>query len=178
MTQGGALPARRPCVATVGRYHPIMTLGHHLAQVNIALPLEPLTSDRLADFVRLLDPVNELADRAEGFVWRLTTEDGDATGVRAFGDDRIIVNLTVWESLETLKAFVFETLHREVMARRREWFELITQPYTVAWWVPAGHLPAVAEAEDRLARLRAHGPGPEAFTLRRTFPPPAEARSA
>ena len=150
-----------------------MAAGFHLAQVNIALPLEPLTSARLNEFVRLLDPVNDLADRAKGFVWRLVAEEGNATSVRVLDDDQLIVNLSVWESLEDLRVFAFEGFHREVMRRRKEWFRIIGAPYSVAWWIPAGTIPDVAEAESRLARLRAEGPGPGAFTLNRAFAPPA-----
>ncbi len=145
---------------------------HHVAQLNIALPLELLTSDRLSGFVELLEPVNALADRSPGFVWRLQTEDGDATAVRGFGDDRLIVNLTVWESLESLAAYVYEGFHAEVMRRRREWFAHMREAYTVLWWVPAGVRPTVADAELRLAALRQEGPTPYAFTVKRPFPAP------
>ncbi len=148
--------------------------GCHVAQVNIALPLEPLTSDRLAEFMQLLEPVNALVDAAPGFVWRLQTEDGDATAVRAFDDDRLIVNMSVWESLEDLAGFVFGGFHAEVMRRRREWFARMRDPYTAVWWVPAGTLPTVAQAEQRLASLRSAGPTPYAFTPQRSFPPPGE----
>ena len=144
----------------------------HLAQVNIALPREPLDAPLLADFVASLDPVNASADAAPGFVWRLQTEDGDATGIRAFGDDRLIVNMSVWESLEALRAFVYgDVTHLAVLQRRREWFDRL-ESFLVLWWVPAGHRPTVAEAEFRLAALRALGPTPDAFTFRRHFPPP------
>jgi uncharacterized protein DUF3291 len=144
----------------------------HLAQVNIALPREPLTEPLLADFVAALEPVNALAHAAPGFMWRLVGEEGDdATTVRGFGDDRLIINLSVWESIEALADFVYGGLHLEVMRRRREWFERFAEAYTVCWWVPRGHLPTVAEAEARLAVLRLHGPTPAAFTLQRRFPP-------
>ena len=148
------------------------TDGYHLAQVNIALPQAPLDSEQLAGFVERLEPVNALADAATGFVWRLQTEDGDATGIRAFGDDRLIVNMSVWESLDALRRFVYrDASHLAVLRRRREWFERL-ESLLVLWWVPSGHRPAVAEAEERMARLRAVGPSPEAFTFRRHFPPP------
>jgi hypothetical protein len=146
--------------------------GFQLAQLNIAMPVQPLTSARLAEFVELLEPVNALADVAPGFVWRLQTEDGDATAVRAFGDDALIVNMSVWESLESLAGFVFGGFHAEVMRRRREWFTRLRDPYTVAWWVTAGERPTVPDAEDRLAALRAQGPTPYAFTIQRAFPAP------
>ena len=146
--------------------------AYYLAQLNIALPAEPLTSPRLAGFMALLEPVNALADRSPGFVWRLQTEDGDATAVRGFGDDRLIVNLTVWESLEALADYVFGGFHAEVMRRRREWFVHMREAYTVLWWVPAGERPTVVHAERRLASLREHGPTPYAFTVRRPFAAP------
>jgi hypothetical protein len=106
-------------------------------------------------------------------VWRLQTEDGDATGIRGFGDDALIVNLTVWESLEALRGFVYESrAHVDVLRRRREWFARLVEAFTVLWWVPEGHLPSVAEAEQRLALLRSQGPSEAAFTFKRPFPPP------
>lgn len=143
-------------------------VASHLAQVNIVLPREPLESPLLADFVAALEPVNALADASAGFVWRLQTDEGDATAIRGFGDDRLIVNLSVWESLEALRAFVYSGAHVGVMRRRREWFEHL-EVFMALWWVPAGHLPTVEEAEERLAHLRERGPTPHAFTFRQSF---------
>jgi hypothetical protein len=153
--------------------------GFELAQVNIALPLEPLDSPLLAEFVAQLEPVNAVADASPGFVWRLQTESGDATDIRGFADDRLIVNMSVWESLEALRAFVYSSRgHLDVMRRRREWFDRL-RLHLVLWWVPAGHRPTVAEAEERMALLDALGPSPDAFTFRRHYPPPgAEADAA
>ena len=106
-----------------------------LAEVNIALARAPVESPLLADFKALLDPINDLADSSPGFVWRLQTEDGDATGVRAFDDDRAIINMSVWESIEQLAEFVYRSGHVDVMRRRREWFERI-RLYLALWWVP------------------------------------------
>jgi hypothetical protein len=151
----------------------------HLAQVNIALPRAPLDAPLLAEFVAALDPVNAVADARPGFVWRLQTDDGNATAIQGFDDDRLIVNLSVWESLEALRAFVYsDPAHLAVMRRRREWFEKLAQAFVVLWWVPAGHLPGVREAEQRLELLRAHGPTPEAFTFRRHFAAPTASRAA
>ncbi len=142
-----------------------------VAQVNIALPLEPLTSARLADFVDRLEPVNALADAAPGFVWRLQTESGDATGVQVSDDPLLIVNLTVWESVEALESFAYrQATHLAVLRRRREWFERHIEAPTALWWVAAGHIPTLDEALDRLATLRARGPSPQAFTFRERFP--------
>lgn len=144
----------------------------HLAQVNIALPLEPLDSPLLAEFMASLDPVNAVADGAPGFVWRLQTESGNATELSGFDDERLIVNMSVWESLEALRAFVYSNrAHLDVMRRRREWFDRL-RLHLVLWWVPAGHLPTVVEAEERMALLDALGPSPEAFTFREHYPPP------
>ena len=147
-------------------------MDHHLAQLNIALPVAPLTSAALAGFVEALVPVNALADASPGFVWRMQTEDGDATAIRAFGDDRLIVNMSVWESMEALAGFVYGGLHREILAARRQWFAPNGAPYQVMWWVPAGALPTIADAEERLDHLRTHGPTQRAFTFRTPFPAP------
>jgi Domain of unknown function (DUF3291) len=141
----------------------------HLAQVNIARARAPLDSELLADFVEALAPINALADAAPGFVWRLQSEDGDATSIRAFDDDRIIVNLSTWESIEALSDFAYRSGHTEVMRQRRKWFEAMAI-YLALWWVPAGHRPTVAECETRIRSLEAHGPTSFAFTFQQTFP--------
>ncbi len=146
---------------------------HHLAQLNIGRLRAPLDSPQLAGFVAGLEPVNALADTAPGFVWRLQTEEGDATALRVFDDDMLLVNMSVWESPAALSEFVFRTDHREFLTRRREWFERMTEAYVVLWWVPAGHLPDTEEAKDRLARLRRDGPTPDAFNFRALFRAPA-----
>jgi hypothetical protein len=147
--------------------------GFHLAQLNIARMREPLDSPLLADFVAALEPVNQLADRSPGFVWRLQTDDGDATSIQAFDDDMLIVNMSVWESIDALTAFVYRSQHRDVMVRRQEWFERMSDPYLVLWWVPAGHLPGIDEAKERLDVLTRNGPSPEAFNFRTRYAPPA-----
>jgi Domain of unknown function (DUF3291) len=151
--------------------------AHQLAELNVALPLEPLDTPRLAEFVAALEPVNAVADASPGFVWRLQTEEGDATSIRVFDDERIIINLSVWDSLEALRGFVYGRPHREFLARRREWFEQMAEAYLALWWVPAGHIPTVEEAVERLETLRAQGSGPRAFSFREHFPPPVEAAS-
>ena len=145
---------------------------HHLAQLNVARLRAPIDSPILADFVAALDPVNELADSSPGFVWRLQTESGDATGVRIADDESLIVNLTVWESLDALAAFAYRSDHVEVMRRKRTWFEPMAEAHLVLWWVPVGHLPDVGEAEVRLEELRRHGPSARGFTFRAPFAAP------
>ena len=146
---------------------------HQLAQLNIALPRAPLDAPLLAEYVATRAPLNALADRSPGFVWRLQTEEGDATAIRAFGDDRLIVNLSVWESLQALRAFAYGGEHLAVMRRRREWFEPAVEAHLALWWVPAGQIPTVEEAERRLEHLRARGSTPRAFTFREIHPPHA-----
>jgi Domain of unknown function (DUF3291) len=148
--------------------------GHHVAQVNIALAREPLDSPVLAEFVANLEPVNALADAAPGFVWRLQDETGDATSIQAFDDERLIINMSVWESIEALWSFVYDGGHLEVMRRRREWFtRWATSGYMCLWWIPAGHIPSTDEAKERLEHLEANGPTPRAFTFRHRFDPRA-----
>lgn len=141
-----------------------------LAQVNIATMRYPLESSEMADFVAALEPINALADRSPGFVWRLQTGDGDATGIRVFDDDRILINMSVWENVETLRTYVYESRHLDLMRRRREWFERMTEAYVALWWIPAGTIPSLEDAKARLTLLHERGPNPEAFTFRTTFP--------
>ncbi|MFD9188211.1 DUF3291 domain-containing protein [Streptomyces phaeochromogenes] len=146
------------------------TAAYELAQVNISRLKAPLDSPQLKDFVDALDPVNAVADAADGFVWRLQSDSGNATDTSVFGDDWLIINLTVWRDTNALTAFMYQGQHRELLTRRNEWFERIQEAMTALWWVPAGHRPTVAEAEERLLHLREHGATAYAFTLRTSFP--------
>src|ERR1041384_2875052 len=123
----------------------------------------------MAEFVARLPEINALADRSSGFVWRLQTEDGDATAVRPYADERIFINLSVWSDLAALRACVYRSAHAAVMRRRREWFERFDGVYVALWWVPAGHRPSVQEAGARLTHPGAHGPAPYAFTFTQSF---------
>jgi hypothetical protein len=145
----------------------------HLAQLNIAHPLAPLDDARMAGFVGGLVEINALADAAPGFVWRLRDDDGqDATSLRPYGPD-IMVNYSVWESVEALRDFAYQGPHLESLRRRREWFDYAgIEAHLVLWWTPAGVIPTLEEAYDRLELLVRKGPGPDAFTLRKPFPPP------
>ena len=145
---------------------------YHLAQCNIGRLRAPLDSPTLAGFVAALEPVNALADTTAGFVWRLETEDGDATAIRAFDDDMLLINMSVWESVAALGEFVYRSPHRDVMRQRARWFDKMTDAYLVLWWVPAGTRPTVADARTRLDLLRRDGPSPDAFTFRSPFAPP------
>jgi hypothetical protein len=149
-------------------------MAFHLAQCNVVKLKGPLDSPQVAGFVAALDPINALADAAPGFVWRLKTEDGDATSIRVFDDDQILLNMSVWESIETLKDYVYRSAHKEVLHRRRLWAEQFDSAQSAMWWVRAGELPEVPEAVVRLARLQRDGPSPFAFTFQRPFEPPVE----
>lgn len=144
---------------------------YHIAQINIARLRAPLDSPQLAGFVTRLEEINALADRSEGFVWRLQTPEGDATYLRPFDDDMIIVNMSVWESVDALKSYVYKTAHAELLRQRREWFEHFEGAYVAMWWVPAGHIPGIDEAKKRLKHLEEHGPSQFAFTFKTVQPP-------
>ena len=144
---------------------------YHLAQLNIALMIAPIDSPVMADFVANLDRINELAEGSPGFVWRLKTEDGNATALRPFGEE-YLVNLSVWSDLDALYDYVYKSAHIEIMKRRKEWFEKMRESHAVLWWVPEGHRPTVAEAKARLQSLNENGPTPEAFTFKNPYPAP------
>jgi hypothetical protein len=143
---------------------------YHIAQVNIARMHAPLDDPIMAGFVARLAEINALADESPGFVWRLQTEEGDATYLRPYDDDRILFNLSVWETIERLKEYVYRTAHGEVMRQRRQWFEKFDGMYMAMWWVKSGHIPSAAEAKQRLEYLQEHGETVYAFTFKRTFP--------
>ena len=145
---------------------------YQLAQVNIGRMLAPADSPLIADFMAALDPINALADTSPGFVWRLQTAEGNATSLRSFDDELIISNMSVWESIEALRAFTYTSAHTGVMRRRREWFETYATSYMALWWIPTGHRPTIEEAKARLAVLDRDGPTPFAFTFRVPFEPP------
>ena len=147
---------------------------YHLAQINIARMLAPIDDPIMAEFVAQLVPVNALADGSPGFVWRLQTESGDATSIKVYDDDMIIVNLTVWESVETLREFVYKNAHYRVLRDRKRWFEKFDGPYYALWWIPAGDLPSIEDAKERLDYLRQHGDSDYAFSFKHVFPAPVD----
>jgi hypothetical protein len=127
----------------------------------------------MADFMSRLEEINAIADRAPGFVWRLVDDAGaDATALRPYGPD-VMVNMSVWESLETLYDYAYRSGHLDLVRRRKEFFHHDGLPeYAVLWWVPAGTLPTLDEARKRLDLLAERGPTADAFTFRSRFPPP------
>ena len=147
-------------------------MKYHIAQYNLARLIAPLDDPRVADFVANLDRLNRLADRTPGFVWRHQDENGNSTGTRVRGDPLIIINFSVWETVDALFEYAYRSEHVEMYRRRREWFELLREAPLVLWWIPAGDIPTVEEGEERLDHLRAHGPTPYAFTFKQRFPAP------
>ena len=146
-----------------------------LAQVNFGRIRAPLDSEIMRGFMSRLEDINALADSSPGFVWRLQTTEGNATYFRPYPEDEgILLNMSVWESIETLKHYVYRTMHAEVLRQRHEWFEKFSGVYLALWWVPAGHIPSIDEAKKRIAHLNAHGPTQFAFNFKMTFEPDDE----
>ena len=137
--------------------------GHHLAEFNIAEAMYDLTDERMAAFVNNLDRINGMAERMPGFVWRLKDEPEGTMAAGWGGNDRLLDNLSVWETAKQLETFVFSTVHRQIYARRAEWFGLMKSHHFVMWWVEAGHRPSREEAQARLKLLDEKGPTAEAF---------------
>jgi heme-degrading monooxygenase HmoA len=144
---------------------------YYLAEINIARMLAPLDDPLMAGFVEKLDEINALADRSPGFVWRLQSDEGNATDIRPYEDERILVNMSVWASLEAFANYAYKSAHREIMKQRRRWFERFDGPYMALWWVPRDHIPTVEEAKERLEYLRTFGETAYAFSLKKPFPP-------
>lgn len=148
---------------------------HHLAQLNIARFRAPMDDPQLADFVAALDPINHLAEDAPGFVWRLTDEgSNNATSITFYDDPLLLVNMSVWTDVESLRQYVYRSAHTDLLRRRKEWAVPLDEVHLVLWWVPAGHTPDLDEANERLTVLEAEGPTEEAFTFARPFPPPTD----
>ena len=146
---------------------------YHLAQINIAKPLYPMDSEGMAGFANALEAVNAFAEASPGFVWRLKDEDGPgATGFDPYGDGTLI-NMSVWETLESLQSFVYRTGHASFLRRKAEWFPKPAKAHMALWWVPAGEVPTVEEGVAKLALIEKHGATQEAFTFGRSFPPAA-----
>ena len=142
---------------------------YELAQINIANSRAERDSPIMKDFMDRLDEINALADTSPGFVWRLQTEEGDATSIQAFDDPLLLVNISVWEDIESLKVFVYKSNHVELIQDRDAWFKKTADAHQALWWIPRGHIPPVAEAKERLLHLQAHGPSEHAFTFAQPF---------
>jgi hypothetical protein len=149
-----------------------MILAMHVAQINVGRLLAPLDDPRIHGFKSELDAINALADASPGFVWRLVGEGGNATDLRPFDDPNLLVNMSVWESVDALRNYVYRSQHATLVRDRALYFEKPTQPIYALWWVPVGHIPSIAEGGERLEHLRAHGPSDRAFWFPRPAPPP------
>lgn len=143
----------------------------HLAQMNIARALDDMESATMAGFVARLDEINALADAAPGFVWRLQDETGDATSIQAFDEPDLLINMSVWQDLESLQHYVYKSAHVELLKNRTAWFDKLADVSQVLWWVPAGEIPTVAEGKARLQHLLDYGVTGSAFTFSKSFPP-------
>jgi hypothetical protein len=150
-----------------------MSTVHHLAQINVARARAPLDSPVMKEFMDAIDAMNALGEQSPGFVWRLKSDSGNATDIRAYDDPRMIVNVTVWTSLERLRDYAFKSHHGDYFRRRREWFEEMETPSLALWWIPAGTVPDEVEGKRRLELLEKNGPTADAFTFRDRFPPPS-----
>ncbi|MEP7134556.1 MAG: DUF3291 domain-containing protein [Chloroflexota bacterium] len=148
--------------------------NYHLAQINIGRMLAPIDDPIMAEFAAQLPAINALADASPGFVWRLQSESGDATSIKAYDDELIIVNMSVWESVESLREYAYKSFHAGVMRDRRRWFEKFDGPYMALWWIPAGQIPSPQEGQERLEYLREHGDTAYAFSFKNIFPTPVE----
>ncbi|MEL6923189.1 MAG: DUF3291 domain-containing protein [Bacteroidota bacterium] len=147
-------------------------MKYQLAQFNIGTIKDTMDSALMHGFASRLDEINALAEAHEGFVWRLQDESGNATGILEYEDPFQLVNMSVWESVETLKQYTYQSMHRELLRDRKQWFHAMQEMHYVLWWVPTGHRPTVAEAKERLALLQRLGSTAEAFDFKKPFPPP------
>ena len=151
-----------------------MTNEWHLAAFNIAKTKYDIADQRMADFVNNLDRINTLGDQSPGWVWRYSTNSGNSMDERIFDDERIVLNYTIWEDVESLHNYTYRTEHTDFLKRRREWFVPLSEwPVVVLWWVQAGTIPPLFEAKAKLTELRDNGPTEAAFTFRGQFPVPS-----
>ena len=144
-------------------------MKYHLAQINIGRLVAPTDDPRIADFVAQLAPINALADASPGFVWRLQSSYGNAMDISYDGDPSINVNMSVWESVEALREYVYKSDHLKVLRDRAKWFEKMDKPFACLWWVPVGHIPTVAEGRERLEHYQQSGATPFSFWFSRLY---------
>jgi hypothetical protein len=147
-------------------------MKYHIAQINIAQLKAPLEDPAMSEFMDSLEEINAVAEESPGFVWRFQTDRGNATDLRLYDDDRILFNLSVWESVQELKTYVYKSAHGDVMGKRQQWFEKLGRISFGLWWVEAGHIPSVDEAKQRLEYLNSNGVSAWAFDFKHSFPAP------
>ena len=138
----------------------------HLAELNVGRLRAPTDDPRVAEFMDNLDRINGMGKRMPGFVWMMEGSGAPGTGnteAKIDGDPQFVANLTVWQDFESLRTFVYKTLHLKFMERRAEWFEQLKTRHFVMWWVPEGHQPSLDEALARLKHLQENGDSEDAF---------------
>ncbi|NNM23926.1 MAG: DUF3291 domain-containing protein [Flavobacteriaceae bacterium] len=142
----------------------------HLAQFNIAEAVSNSDDPIMADFFNNTERINALADAAPGFIWRLKDDaSGDSYSIKAYDNEFMLINLSVWEDRQSLFNFVYNTDHVEIFKRRKEWFHKMPKMHMVLWYVEKGHIPTVEEAKERLNYLQQHGESKNAFSFRSKF---------
>ena len=144
----------------------------HIAQINIAKAKAEMDTEIMLGFVERLDEINQLADQYPGFIWRLQTEDGDSTGIRAFSDSNLIINMSVWKDFDSLKNYVYKSAHVELIRDRQAWFKKMLESQIALWWVPVGHIPNFEEGKMKLRLLEENGPNESVFTFAKSFQQP------
>ncbi len=149
-------------------------MNYHLAQINIGRLIAPLDDPKIAEFVAQLAPINALADDAPGFVWRLQSSSGNATDIAYNDDSFVIVNMSVWKSIEALRNYAYKSDHAKVFRDRAKWFEKMEKPNYCLWWIPAGHIPTVTEGRERLEHYQMRGATPYSFWFSQLFPQPED----
>ena len=148
-----------------------MTKQFHLAQLNIADAKADSSSDLMQGFYDRIEEIHDLAEASPGYIWRYQDEDGDDVAERIFANPLLLINLTLWQDIESLRHFVYKTVHKELIQGRNQWFNKMPEMYQVLWWVPARHIPTIQESKGRLETLREHGPTVKAFTFAKPFSP-------
>jgi len=130
-----------------------------------------MDSPQMAGFKNNLDRINSLAEKSEGFIWRLKDDSNNATSIKVFDDDFIIINMSVWKNMESLYRYVYQSDHTDYLKRRKEWFEKMPEMYMALWYVPELHIPDSSEAIERLFYLRKNGESPFAFGFKNKYTP-------
>ena len=146
---------------------------YQLAQINVARMKGVSIEDPIMqEFVANLDRVNQLAESSEGFVWRLKDESNNASGFNPFDDEQVIINISVWSTIETLEKFTYKTFHTDFLIRRKEWFNKYGKAHFAQWWIKKGNLPTIEQAIERLDYIQRHGPSERAFNFKKRFTAP------
>ena len=140
-----------------------------LAQVNIGKAKGPMDAAVMKEFSDNLDPINQIAESSPGFIWRLKDDSGNATDIQSFDDPDIIINMSVWGSIDDLKNFMFKTHHIDFLKRKKEWFYTMSEANYALWWVPTGHQPDIEEAKSRLLHLQQNGESMHAFSFKKIY---------